>query len=217
MFGFFGKPVAATLLCLALIGTAPVVRAGGASKDKPSATKKISPADVFKHTTAMDGLLPVHVDAQSGKILITLPPAGIDGVSVRFLYATALRTGLGSAPTFLDRGRVGNTQVLAFRRYGNKVAAVFENPRFRAAGAGDTASPDFATSIAWMGDIASTQPDGRMVVDLSGFLASDTLGIAQSLDQSGDTFGVGGSQGAGKGFALDDKRSAADAASASGL
>ncbi len=213
MIGFFGKPVAATLLCLALIGIPTASRAAAATNDKPSATKKTSPADVFKNTTAVDGLLPLHVDAQAGKILITLPPAQADGVSARFLYATALRTGLGSAPTFLDRGRVGNTQVLAFRRYGNKVAAVFENPRFRAAGTGDTASPDFATSIAWMGEIATTLPDGRIVIDLSGFLASDTLGIAQSLDQSSDTFGVGGSQGAGSGFTLDDKRSAADAAS----
>ncbi|MGA9421836.1 MAG: zinc-dependent metalloprotease, partial [Rhodanobacteraceae bacterium] len=122
--------------------------------------------------------------------------------------------GLGSAPTFLDRGRVGDTQVIAFRRYGNKVAALFENPRFRAAGTaasdGGGASPDFASSIVWMGAIAASLPDGRMVVDLAGFFTTDTLGIASSLDQSEDTFGVGGGQGAGKEFALDAKLSAAD-------
>ncbi|MEO5595994.1 MAG: zinc-dependent metalloprotease [Lysobacteraceae bacterium] len=213
MGGFVGKLVAASVLCLALIAMPAAARAGDASKSKSSSATKATPAEVFKNARSMDGLLPVHVDARAGKILITLPAAEADGVAARFLYATALRTGLGSAPTFLDRGRVGNTQVIAFRRYGNKVAAVFENPRFRAAGSGDTSSPDFATSIAWMGDVAATLPDGRVVVDLSGFLASDTLGIAQSLDQSGDTFGVGGSQGAGSGFTLDDKRSAADAGS----
>ncbi|HTA66081.1 MAG TPA: zinc-dependent metalloprotease [Xanthomonadaceae bacterium] len=171
------------------------------------------PTAVFEHSVAMEGLLPVHVDKNGGRILVTLPAAGDDGVSARFLYATALRTGLGSAPTFLDRGRIGQTQVIAFRRYGTKVAAMFENPRFRGAGAGDAASPDFATSIVWMGDIAATLPDGEIVVDLSGFLASDTLGIADALDQSGDTFGVGGAQGAGKDFALDGKLSAADPAS----
>ena len=116
---------------------------------------------------------------------------------------------LARRPTFLDRGRVGTTQVLAFRRYGNKMAVVFENPRFRAA-ATATSSPDFVTSIVWMGDIASTLPDGRMVVDISGFLTTDTLGIAASLDQSGDTFGVGAGQGAGKAFELNPKLSAAD-------
>ncbi|MGA9335176.1 MAG: zinc-dependent metalloprotease [Rudaea sp.] len=161
----------------------------------------------------MNGLMPVHVDAHKGRILITLPAAQGDGVSARFLYTTALRTGLGAAPTFLDRGRVGNTQVLAFRRYGSKVAAVFENPRFHAAGSKSAASRDFVTSIVWMGDIATSLPDGAMVVDLSGFLTADTLGIAQSLDQSADTFGVGAGTGAGKGFALNAKLSAADAAS----
>lgn len=180
-----------------------------AAPDKPAAPT----TKVFDHSVAMDGLLPVHVDKNGGRILITLPAAGEDGVSLRLLYATALRTGLGSAPTFLDRGRIGNTQVLAFRRYGTKMAVVFENPRFRGAGSGGAASPDFATSIVWMGDIAATLPDGRMVVDLAGFLASDTLGIADALDQSGDTFGVGAGQGAGAGFSLDDKRSAADAGS----
>ncbi|HEY2345140.1 MAG TPA: zinc-dependent metalloprotease [Xanthomonadaceae bacterium] len=193
-----------------LLGSTPIAFAAAQSSQRSTADHAAPAADVFKHTTAMDGLLPVHVDAQGGKILVTLPPAQADGVSARFLYATALRTGLGSAPTFLDRGRVGNTQVIAFRRYGNKVAALFENPRFRAAGGNGAASPDFATSIVWMGDIASTLPDGRIVVDLSGFLTADTLGIAQSLDQSGDTFGVGHSPGAGKGFALDARLSAAD-------
>ncbi len=170
-------------------------------------------AEVFKRTVEMNGLLPVHVDAHAGRILITLPPAQVDGVSARFLYSTALRTGLGAAPTFLDRGRIGNTQVIAFRRYGNKMAALFENPRFRAAGNTGAASRDFVTSIVWMGDIAATLPDGRVVVDLSGFLSADTLGIAASLNQSADTFGVGAGTGAGKDFALDAKLSTADASS----
>ncbi|MGB4860267.1 MAG: zinc-dependent metalloprotease [Dokdonella sp.] len=188
--------------------------ATAATKNPTSSTDgRISPADAFKGTTALDGLLPVHVDRNDGRILITLPAAQADGTSVRLLYATALRTGLGSAPTFLDRGRVGTTQLLAFRRYGKKVAAVFENPRFRAATGDGSASTDFANSIAWMGDIVTTLADGSMLIDLASFLSSDTLGISQSLDQSGDTFGVGGAQGAGKDFLLDDKRSSADAAS----
>lgn len=206
-------PLARCTFALMLAATLAIttVAAAHAATAKPPKTPPQTATTVFQHSVAMDGLLPVHVDKSGGRILITLPAAGADGVSARFLYATALRTGLGSAPTFLDRGRVGNTQVIAFRRYGTKVAAVFENPRFRGAGAIDaSASPDFATSIVWMGDIAATLPDGRMVVDLSGFLTSDTLGIADALDQSSDTFGVGGAQGAGKGFALDVKLSAAD-------
>ena len=202
-----------SLLIAALVVSVPTALLAAELAAKKLPSKQTTATEVFKNTTPLDGLLPVHVDHNDGRILITLPPAQADGVSARLLYATALRTGLGSAPTFLDRGRVGSTQLLAFRRYGKKVAAVFENPRFRGAGSEGSASADFASSIVWMGDMLATLPDGSMVVDLSSFLSSDTLGIAQSLDQSGDTFGVGGAQGAGKDFVLDDKRSAADAAS----
>jgi hypothetical protein len=168
----------------------------------------------FAGTAAMEGLLPVHVDRNGGRILLTLPPAAADGVSARYLYATALRTGLGSAPTFLDRGRVGDAQILAFRRIGKKVVARFENPRFRSPGGTGVPSSDFATSVVWTGDVAATLPDGSIIVDIAGFLTADRLGIAKSLGQEGDAIGAGGApQGAGKDFKLDDKLSAADPAS----
>lgn len=195
-------------LILAAFVTLPAAHATPPKHPEASAEK------IFDGTQALQGLLPMHVDRRDGRILVTLPPAQDDGVSARFLYTATLRTGLGAAPTFLDRGRLGQTQVIAFRRYGKKIAAVFENPRFRGAETGRAASPDFATSIVWMGDIAATLPDGRMVVDVSGFLTTDTVGIVTSLDQSADTFGVGTGQGAGKGFALDAKLSAADPESA---
>ncbi|MEO6076305.1 MAG: DUF5117 domain-containing protein, partial [Dokdonella sp.] len=210
----FAASITPSLILVMLISIALAACATAATKHPTSsANRNAKPADEFKGTAVLDGLLPVHVDRSEGRIFITLPAALADGTSLRLLYTTALRTGLGSAPTFLDRGRVGSTQLLAFRRYGKKVAAVFENPRFRTAAGDGTASADFANSIAWMGDIVTTLADGSMVIDLSSFLSSDTLGIAQSLDQSGDTFGVGAAQGAGKDFVLDDKRSAADAAS----
>ena len=172
----------------------------------------------FANSKAMDGLVPVHADASGGRILLTLPAPGEDGVSGRFLYTSSLRTGLGSAPVVLDRGKTGNTQLLAFRRFGKKVAVQFENPRFRATGGAAAqqaaVAGDFATSVVWMGDVAVTLPDGRIVVDIAPFLATDVLGIADSLNQAGDPLGVGGGQqGAGKGFRLIDRLSAADAAS----
>jgi hypothetical protein len=173
-----------------------------------------APALAHTHTgESLAGLLPVHADKQSGEILFTLPAPGADGVSARFLYTVSLRTGLGSAPTFLDRGRVSDAQILAFRRIGKKVAIQFENPRFRANGAAQSdprGSGDFAVSTVWMGDIKTTLPGGGFTFDISSFLASDNLGIATSLNQTSDAMGTGGgAQGAGKGFKLDDGLSAA--------
>ncbi|MDE1148163.1 MAG: zinc-dependent metalloprotease [Azospirillaceae bacterium] len=175
------------------------------------AASPAAPPPSFQGATALDGLLPVHVDKAKGQIFLTLPAPGADGVMARYLYTPALRTGLGSAPTFLDRGRIGETQVLAFRRLGAKVAIQFENPRFHAPEGG--VNPDFATSIVWMGD-AVPLTDGRVAVDIAKFLAADTLGIAKSLGQESDAMGTGGGQqGAGKGFKLDAGLSAADPAS----
>lgn len=164
------------------------------------------------------GLVPVRTNGAKGRILLTLPRPAQDGVALRVLYSTALKTGLGSAPLVLDRGRIGNTQLLAFRRIGGKMAVQFENPRFRAT-FGDAAqqkavASDFGISTFWLTDITETLSDGRVVIDIAPFLALDTLGIAASLNQDQDTFGIGTASAiAGKGFRLEDKLSLADPAS----
>ena len=161
------------------------------------------------------GLMPVRTDAATGRILVTLPAPAQDGVALRLLYNTALRTGLGSAPLVLDRGRIGDTQLIAFRRISGKIAVQFENPRFRAS-TGDIAQQqavmsDFGISTIWITDIAETLADGRIVIDIAPFLALDTLGIAASLNQDQDRFGVGSAAAiAGKGFRLESALSLAD-------
>lgn len=197
---------ALTALATVLYFTQP---AAAAIRTEPA--KADASASTFQGTEAYEGLLPVHVDMGTGRILLTLPAPAADGVAARFLYSPSLRTGLGSAPTFLDRGRIGDTQILAFRRLGKKIAIVFENPRFKPAGA-ETGKPsgDFATSIVWMTDIIATSPDGSLVIDIGPFLATDMLGVAASLEQSDGGMGTGGGQGAGSGFRLDAQLSTAD-------
>jgi hypothetical protein len=165
---------------LALMAAGPAM----AAKDKPA------PADAVAGLTRQEGLVPVYVDAAKGRVLVALPAPDKDGVAGRYLYVSALKTGLGSAPVGLDRARLGDTQVLAFRRVGGKVLAEYENPRFRAAGAPAAeqaaAREAFATSVVWAGKIEGTLADGRLVVDLSSFLTRDVIGIADALKQAGE-------------------------------
>lgn len=152
-------------------------------------------------------LLPVKAEKDSGRILLTLPPPDKDGVSGRFLYASALRTGLGSAPIRLDHAMNGSTEILAFRRYGKKIAVTFENPAFRAGGDAEVqrgARESFPVTTAWMTDIVSTNADGSTVIDIAGYLTRDSVGIASALNAPA---------GGGKGFKLVDALSAADAGS----
>ncbi len=114
---------------------------------------------------------------------------------MRALYTAALRTGLGSAPLVRGRGKTGNTQLLAFRRIGGKIAVQFENPRFRNS-SGDPSrqravASDFGISTVWMTDIAETLADGRIVIGIAPFLAPGTLGIASALNLEQDSPGIG--------------------------
>ena len=78
-----------------------------------------------------------------------------------------------------------------FRRVGKKVLAEVENPKFRA----DGARPDeqaaardaFAYSTLWAGDVAAEAPDGRVLVEVSGFLTRDVMGAADALKGAGET------------------------------
>ena len=181
--------IASSAIALSLLLTTPAF-----AKEKP--------ADPLKGTVAREGLLPVYVDSSNGRILLALPAADADGVSGRFLYMTSLKTGLGSAPIGLDRAQPGPAQVLVFRRLGKKVAIELENPRFRATAAPASeqaaARDAFAYSTLWLGD-AIDAPDGRLLVDISGFLARDNKGIADQLKAGGE-----------KGYKLVPELSAAD-------
>ncbi len=120
--GLLRSAASAAVIVVCLSVSAPVL----AAEKAPSALAGVA---------RQDGLLPTYVNKAKGRILLSLPAPDADGVSGRYLYLTALKTGLGSAPVGLDRARLGDTQVLAFRRIGKKVVAEFENHRFRAAGA----------------------------------------------------------------------------------
>ena len=184
-------------LALGLVALAVPLQAQAA----PPASASASP---LAGTEKLEGLYPVHVDQKGGRILLSLPAAGDDGVVSRMLYATALRTGLGSAPIGLDRAQPGPAQILLVRRMGKKIAFELENPRFRASSGTPAeqaaAANAFATSLIWMGD-AIDGPDGRLLVDIAPFLARDTRNVTEQLNSSGE-----------KGWRLVDNLSAADPA-----
>ncbi len=142
-------------------------------------------AEVTAGLTRQEGLLPVFVDQDGGKVLVQLPAPGADGVLTRVIHHTALRTGVGSAVTGLDRAQIGATNILAFRRIGKKIVAEFENPKYEAPHGSPeeqaAARDAFVGSTVWAGDVVATAPDGSVLVDLSGFLTRDAMGIVETL------------------------------------
>ena len=146
-------------------------------------------AETIAPLTRQDGLLPIFVDQDGGRVLMQLPPAGADGVLTRVIHHTALRTGVGSAVTGLDRAQIGATNILAFRRIGKQIIAEFENPKYRAPSGSveeQAAARDaFVGSMVWAGEVVATAPDGSVLVDIAGFLTRDAHGIVETLKATG--------------------------------
>ena len=175
------RTATALALVLAMSGVATATRA---ADPEPK-----SYAQTIDGLTRQEGLLPVFVDQTGGKVLIQLPAPGADGAMTRVIHHTALRTGVGSAVTGLDRAQIGATNILAFRRIGKRVIAEFENPKYEAPNGSPeeqaAARDAFVGSTVWAGDVVATAPDGSVLVDLSGFLTRDAMGIVETLKASG--------------------------------
>lgn len=155
-------------------------------------------------TEPRPGLIVLHLDRAKGRLLATLPPAsGPGGLLGRYLYVEAIATGLGSNPVGLDRGQLGASRLLELRRVGSRVLFEVPNLQFRSL----SADPDealavrqsFATSVVWATEVLATDPDGRALVDLTGFAIRDAHRISERLRSTGQ--GV---------FTLDRERSAVD-------
>lgn len=173
----------------------------------PSLSSAQTLPSVARKTDGMErreGLLPLYVDRQRGHLWLEVPPTPKTGDEVgRFLYVEGITTGMGSNPVGLDRGQIGNTQILVLRRVGGKL--LFEIPNYRYRALTDNAAEaaairqSFGTSVLWAGDLAAMDSDGRGLVDLTSFLVRDAHGIAAVLKST--------NQGS---YSLDDARSALD-------
>jgi hypothetical protein len=168
---------------LAFESTFGAADAYAASKSEKTIT------DATAHLKRLEGLIPIYLDRPGGRVLIKLPAADQDGVLGRYLYQVYLAAGLGSNPIGLDRSKPGPTQILVFRRTGKHILAEYENTGFRA----DHGSADermavresFAGSTVWAGDILATDPDGSILVDISGFLTRDVNDVTDALKGEG--------------------------------
>jgi len=151
------------------------------------------------------GLLETRLDLGAGKIFLELPTPDADGWIGEYLYWESLRTGLGSNPVGLDRGQLGETRCVAFRRMGEKVFLMERNPRFRASSETEAerraVRESFAESVLWAGPCETVRGDGSCSVDWTGFLVRDAHGVADTLSRAD-----------GGRWSLDPERSALDPA-----
>jgi len=139
-------------------------------------------SDKTKDFAKQEGYFDFYWDEKSGKVYLE-----IDKLDTEFLYVNSLAAGVGSNDIGLDRGQLGNTRIVEFRRVGPKVMLVQPNYRYRA----NSDNPDevqaveqaFAESVLF-GFKIEAESDGNLLIDLSSMLMNDAHGVASSLSRS---------------------------------
>lgn len=122
-------------------------------------------------------------EEETGKIWIR-----IDRFNEPFLYVSSLASGLGSNPVGLDRGQLGDSRVVRFRRVGPKVYLEQENVNFRAQS--DSRSErqavrdSFASSILWAGKLQKAS-DNSWLANITDFLLRDAHDCIGRFQQRG--------------------------------
>lgn len=126
-----------------------------------------------------DGFVPVYWDAKAGKIWLEINKWDTD-----LLYVTSLPAGLGSNDIGLDRGLLGDENVVQFKRVGPKVLMVTPNLRYRAnsenADEQKAVQDAFAPGILWGFKVAAAT-DSSVLVDATSFVLRDVMSVTRRL------------------------------------
>lgn len=140
---------------------------------------------VLEFTSGMDekaGFFTLYHDANMGKVYLR-----IDTLEQQFLFQSSMPQGIGSNDIGLDRGQLGDTRLVQFERFGDKVLLKQLNTEFRVIGnnAAEKASIDeaFADSVI-AGLTIVANDDNAVLVDYTPFLLSDIHGIGDRLDRT---------------------------------
>ncbi|HSJ68164.1 MAG TPA: zinc-dependent metalloprotease, partial [Anditalea sp.] len=139
----------------------------------------IAQSESKKH---LEGFISVHTQEDKGKIFLE-----ITDLDKEFLYVNSLVAGVGSNDLGLDRGQLGNTRVVEFRKAGNKILLVEKNMNYRAISENldevRSVQDAFAESVLWGFEITESK-DGKHMVDATSFYLQDAHQIAEKLTKA---------------------------------
>ena len=135
-----------------------------------------------KDFSKFSGLFNFYHDDQNDKIYLE-----VEDLENDFLYVYSLSNGIGSNDIGLDRGQLGNEQVVFFRKAGGKLLLIQPNLKFRAltdnALERKSVEQAFAKSVLF-GFKIEEERNGKYIIDITDFLMQDTHGVASRLKKS---------------------------------
>lgn len=111
----------------------------------------------------------------------------VEELEKEFLYVNSLSSGIGSNDIGLDRGQLGKTRVVFFKKAGNKLVLVQPNLKYRALTNNvlekQSVEQAFAKSILG-GFKIEEEKEGKYIIDITPLLMQDTHGVAAKLKNS---------------------------------
>ncbi len=126
-----------------------------------------------------EGYFKMHYDESVDKLYLE-----VDKIEDEFLYVHSLRTGLGSNDIGLDRGQLGGSAIVFFKKAGNKLLLVQPNQNYRANTTNTlerkSIEEAFATSVLFGFPILETKGK-TYVIDFTPFLMQDSHGVSNRL------------------------------------
>ncbi len=129
-----------------------------------------------------EGLFNYQYDPATDKIYLE-----VKELEKEFLYVYSLSSGIGSNDIGLDRGQLGEEQVVYFKKAGNKLLLIQPNQKFRALTDNKlekkSVQQAFAKSVLFGTEILSDR-NGVYTIDLSALLMRDAHGVVQRLKRT---------------------------------
>jgi hypothetical protein len=146
---------------------------------------QLSPGQFSENKTDFkkyEGLFDFYYDAKNDKIFLE-----VNKLDHEFLYVYSLSSGIGSNDIGLDRGQLGNEQVVHFIKAGNKLLLVQPNLKFRALtdNALEKKSIEQAFAKSILGGFGiEEEKNGTYVIDITDFLMQDAHGVSKRLKRA---------------------------------
>jgi uncharacterized FlaG/YvyC family protein len=126
-----------------------------------------------------EGFFNYYIDEGNNKAYLE-----IEKYEKEFLYLNSLPSGLGSNDIGLDRGQMGNTHLVKFMKYGNRVLLMQVNTGFRANSENEmerlAVEEAFAQSVIFSANIVAKSKQADLI-ELSDFIFRDSHDVVTKL------------------------------------
>lgn len=130
-------------------------------------------------TEKFSGFMDYYYDSDKGKIYLA-----IDKLNEEMIYVNYLSAGIGSNDIGLDRGKIGDSKIIKFKKLGSKVLMFQPNYGYRATTENalekKAVEEAFAQSIIHGFEVVAEE-DWSVLVDATDFFINDAYGVGEIL------------------------------------